>query len=121
MRFDVPGLNIPEAVFLLDSAAQINVIKKDVLDLNTFINSYNRVTVSGITAGTATTLGTVKLKLFEVEHEFHVLDSNSLVNHDAILGNPFFMIAKARIDYLNLSNLFRSSTENIQAMMTTKA
>ena len=82
--------------FLLDSGAEVNAIRIDNLPIGTPIDSSRKLALRG--AVPINSIGTVKLQLFGKPHEFQVWTDESTIQ-DNILGDPFFKVEKARIDY----------------------
>ena len=89
---------------LLDSGAQLNLIKMSSVP----INMINRtpININGI-SGSITTIGTVNVPIeiggskgFDL---FHVVEDQILGNYDLYLGTPFFVASKCSINYDNLT------------------
>jgi hypothetical protein len=90
-------------IFLLDTAADLSVIKKSCLQLG--INWSLKVTIGikGISDTGMKTEGTVALKLFtdthETDHTFHVVGNELGIQYDGILGRDFFEDKRTIINY----------------------
>ena len=87
------------SIFLIDTAADVNAIKSDVLAAFVTIDSSHILEITGISTSPVKTLGIVEMKIFDKHHKFHVLSPTTPILQDAILGAPFFKEEKARICY----------------------
>jgi hypothetical protein len=101
---------------MIDSGADISILKQHALiDLND-INIYDNVFISGISSKHVKTIGST-IKNFSVQdndfaHKFFIVDDKITIDFDGILGNDFFVNRKAKIDYKE--NTLEFIIENIQ-------
>lgn len=91
--------------FLLDSGADISIIKYGKLKSNTLCNEDNKVMLKGIDCQD-NLIATKGYCYFEVgidhhpyRHTFHAVDDNFPIQYDGILGNDFLKIFSAKICY----------------------
>ncbi|KAI4476526.1 hypothetical protein M0804_013505 [Polistes exclamans] len=90
-----------EAVTLMiDTGADINLIKIKKLAKRTIINTKRIVQLTGITPDTQKTLGTVELIIFGEKSTFHAVDNHFSISADGIIGNEFLCSTPTNIDYI---------------------
>ena len=79
--------------FLVDTGAEILIIRSSSLTPGVSYQLHEGVDIKGI-SNTVMTEGTIDLKLFTVTHEtmhtFHVLEEDSEMLYDTILGKDFW-------------------------------
>lgn len=84
---------------LLDTGADINIIRKEALSPTAKIKTSKKVEITGVGPGKINTLGTTTIKVFGQKLTFHVLPAESRFTEDGLLGNTFFVKHKARMFY----------------------
>lgn len=84
---------------IVDSGAQLNIIKEDILKPEIRLKETQVKTVSGITDEPINIQGKITLQLGNEDVTFYVTASNLQTICDGILGSPFFARYKASIDY----------------------
>ncbi len=84
---------------LLDTGADINVIRSESLSATARIKKRKKINITGVGPGQITTLGTVRIRIFGKRFVFHVLPKESSFMDDGLLGNTFFIEQKARVLY----------------------
>jgi hypothetical protein len=89
--------------FLVDTGADISVIRDATLKSRCNFKPENVIEVKRISKGVMKTKGTVILKLFigthETTHEFHVIGDSFQLQYDGILGRDFWESKNAVISY----------------------
>jgi hypothetical protein len=89
--------------FLLDTGAEISIIRSSSLTLGVECQLQERVDIKEITNTALKTEGTIDLKLFtdthETIHTFLVYRENSSMHFDAFLGKDFLEERQSVIDY----------------------
>lgn len=89
--------------FLIDTGAEICLIKGSSLKPGVDIVPSEGINVKGISNTILKTKGTVKLKLsigpHETRHTFHVMEGNLQWQYDGILGRDFWEDKRANISY----------------------
>ena len=89
--------------FLVDTGADVSLIKASVLKKGTKYSLQERVALQGVTEEIVKALGTLDLKL-ETEnkermHKFHLVDESFSLRCDGILGKDFWSSTGAKINY----------------------
>lgn len=84
---------------MIDTGAEINIIKEKSLEANDRIDTTKTCTINGVANGCLKTLGQVNIYLFRENTTFHVVDNFTPIQQDGILGAPFFKKHSAKIDY----------------------
>ena len=103
-------LNAPHAKqhklkLLLDGGAEISLVKSTSLSQNTLVFNDHTMKLEGISKNTIVdTLGYVYLSIHmedssEAEIKFYVVDENTNIPYDGIIGNDLMRMQKAFIDY----------------------
>jgi hypothetical protein len=91
--------------FLIDTGAEISVVKSAKLRPEINYEPTKGIDVKGISDVLLRTEGTVLLKLLtlthETTHQFHVIGDNFDFRYDGILGQDFWKFKRATIDYCN--------------------
>ena len=89
--------------FLIDTGAEISIVKSTSLRPGFDHQPNNGINVKGIANTLLRTEGTVTLKLFtpthETTHTFHVMGDNFDCRYDGILGRDFWEDKRANISY----------------------
>ena len=88
--------------FLVDSGASISTTK--ITGVNGEIDTDQVILIRGV-KGETKTLGTIKMELriqdVKIQHQFHVMDENTNVPYDGILGLDFMKAYEALVDCKN--------------------
>ena len=80
--------NTDKTLLMVDSGAEINLLKKSSLPKNTPTYPF-RLILRGICGGRSMTLGVVKCKIGETSTIFHIIDNEEQFKCDGILGAEF--------------------------------
>lgn len=94
---------------MIDSQADISVIKQEAIYNEVRINEKNSIKIRGVTAGTIESLGTIAIELYvndlSIEHEFQVVPNEFNIPADGIIGRDFLKAQQCKIDYntMNIS------------------
>ena len=90
---------------LIDSGAQINVIKAKHVSLN-LINNKIQVLLSGISDKVIRTMSVVKIPICDINVDFHIVPDNFAIPFDGIIGVKLLTEQKLRLDkgYLQINN-----------------
>ena len=84
---------------MLDTGADINIIKANALLRDTLVYQDRKVEIQGITEEKQQTLGTAYLNSENGTHEFHVVSSNFPLKEQGIIGSTFLRLENAKIDF----------------------
>ena len=101
-------LNMGCAYFLVDTGADINIIKLNALDDNVSVALHESVAISGITPDTTETLGTTIITLLGKPVKFHVVRSSFVLRCDGILGKEYLTQEQAEISFTHNTLVTRS-------------
>jgi len=74
---------------MLDSGADVNLIKEKFVKPSIQINKTNKVMLQGISPNPVTTLGTINIFVLGKEIEFHLIPEDAPFLQDGILGIEF--------------------------------
>lgn len=89
--------------FLLDTQADISLIKRRVLHSFIHLNTDDLVDITGVTDSPITTLGNIDAVIgneyFHINHVLHVVPNSFHIPSDGILGKDFMKKYKCNIDY----------------------
>lgn len=89
--------------FLVDSQADICVLKETSISRVTMLNRSRVIDIKGITNAAVRSLGALRLGLvFDtdvLEHEFHVVPSIFNIDCDGIIGKDFLLTYNCKLDY----------------------
>ena len=89
--------------FLLDTGADLSVIKRSSLQSMVSYALKGGISIKGISDTIMKTEGTLTLKLFtdahETTHTFHIVGSEFGIQYDGILGRDFFEDKQSIISY----------------------
>lgn len=93
---------------MVDSGAEINIIK--INSINPYIHTSNNelLLLEGITDHSVPTLGSVQININGYYAIFHLVPSNFPINQDGILGSEFLISHEANIDYSNENLIFQN-------------
>lgn len=104
--------------FLVDSQADISLIKHGALNNDVPINTFNTILIKGVTDGQIESLGVIKalinLNNQNIPQIFHVVDDSFPIPTAGILGKDFFKNYSCQLDYANNSLLIRINNREIQ-------
>lgn len=107
--------NLDETTFLIDSQADISLIKLSALQENVSRDTTDVISIRGISENSIQSLGTINAHLFvannELHQKLHVVEDSFCIPVDGILGKDFLKHHKCILDYRNMS-LTINSTEN---------
>lgn len=97
--------------FLVDTQADISVLKYDALIENTEIDSSEKINIKGVTDGSIASLGTILANLtfpnLIVQHRFHIVPNTFNIPSEGILGKDFVKRLQCKIDYANMTLTLR--------------
>lgn len=103
ISLSIDSRNARKLKFLIDTGAEISVIRSSSLTPGVEYQLHEGVEIKGISNTVMKTEGTLDLKLFtdthETSHTFHVLGKNLEMQYDAILGKDFLEERESVIDY----------------------
>ncbi|PNF14896.1 hypothetical protein B7P43_G05140 [Cryptotermes secundus] len=92
-----------ELKFLIDTGAEISLVRSSSLKPEVEISCSEGINVKGISNTIMRTKGTTELRLFagpyETTHTFHVMNDNFQWQYDGILGRDFWIDKGANINY----------------------
>lgn len=93
--------------FLVDTQADICVIKQSSISGNPFVDTTNIINIRGIARDSLRSYGTTNIDLHVnddlITHEFHLVPEDFNIDSDGILGKDFLAAYKCRIDYANMT------------------
>lgn len=84
---------------MLDTGADINIIKANALNRDTLVYIDEKVEIQGITEEKQQTLGTTYLHSNTGIHEFHVVPDRFPLKEQGIIGSMFLRQENAKIDF----------------------
>lgn len=94
--------NKGNVLFLVDTGAEVSLLKKSVNNINNIINYNEKMELYGINLESTHTLGTVQESLkignFAINHTFHLVPDNFPIEEDGILGKDFILKSGAIIN-----------------------
>lgn len=97
------SISYRNCTFLLDSQADISLIKRHVVRPRECFDVDNLIDITGITDNPITTLGSKEVILsnddFEVEHVLQVVPDDFNIPSDGIIGKDFLKRFKCNLDY----------------------
>ncbi|KAI4476394.1 hypothetical protein M0802_014874 [Mischocyttarus mexicanus] len=82
-----------------DTGSKLNLIKEDFLTPGIIVDKSQNRLLQGISHETVFTLGTVTLKIFSKNINFHVISHNVPIPGNGILGDEFFEATQADFSY----------------------
>lgn len=93
-----------ERTFILDTQADISVIKLNSVNTTSFINDNEIISIRGVTNGIIDSYGTIDTdivinKHYEIPHIFHVVPDNFGIPSDGIIGRDFIRKHSCSINY----------------------
>lgn len=109
-----------QRTFILDTQADISVIKLNAVNSDSFINDSNIIRIRGVTNGKTDSFGTIdteiKIDNNEIPHTFHVVSDNFGIPSDGIIGRDFIRKHSCNIDYE--SNTLEFKYNNLEFSLT---
>ncbi|KAI4474792.1 hypothetical protein M0804_014668 [Polistes exclamans] len=96
---------------MIDTGAEINLIKSNVLRKSTETDATETVRLTGISQDRHSTLGTAKVRLFGEDVKFHLVEENFPFQSNGILGTEFLQSVSATIDYTSGCLKFREKLQ----------
>lgn len=103
--------------FLVDTQADISVIKIEALNENAYIDSSDLITIKGITTEPITSFGTVQLDIYfqqnKISHTFHVVPNEFNIPSNGIIGKEFNKKHNCKIDYSDMTYTIRCNGSEI--------
>lgn len=105
--------------FLVDSQADISLVKISCLNPNIILNENEKISITGITTFSIQTLRTIHTQLtisnFSIPQIFHVVNDDFNIPSNGILGKDFLKNNKYKIDYgsMTISVFIRNNRFNI--------
>lgn len=87
--------------FIVDSGADVNLIKESNIKNRVKINKFNTIALQGIAPERIKTLGSIDLKIIDNYVEFHLIPDSLAFPQQGILGTDFLEKRKATINYKN--------------------
>lgn len=84
---------------MLDTGAEVSVIKLNILPEDCSYNTTKRVALKGIGPEPIITLGTISMRLFGFDRTLHLVSNNFEIPHHGVLGSDFFEDTRAKLDY----------------------
>lgn len=89
--------------FLVDSQADISIMKISSLNQNFSYDTCEIIRIKGITNSAISTFGTVFIKLLidnvSIEHKFHLVPDSIAIPTDGIIGKEFIKAHRCNLDY----------------------
>jgi len=95
---------------MLDSGADVNLIKRKCVKSPIQINKNNTVMLQGISPNSVTTLGTINIFIMGKNTEFHLIPDDAPFLQDGILGIEFLRMHNAVLDFKNKRLLYDDSS-----------
>jgi len=96
--------------FMLDSGADVNLIKENFVKPSIQINKNNTVMLQGISPNSVTTLGTINILILGKETTFHLIPNKAPFLQDGILGIEFLRTHNAVLDFKKKRLLYDDSS-----------
>lgn len=105
-------------VFLVDTQADISVLKESCIKYADEINNDEIIDIRGVTEGITESLGTVATEIihdgFEIDQTFHVVPDEFNIGADGILGKDFLKKYRCNISYENMLITFQNGNDTIE-------
>lgn len=107
-----------ELIFIVDTQADVSLIKISELRNTNEINTMEKITLRGITDGTIESYGTINVDLIfnniYIKHKFHVVDRNFPIPSNGIMGKDFIQKYMCQIDYYDMTFTIRKEKYEIK-------
>lgn len=99
MKCEINGVE-KSCSFLVDTQADISVLKHSVVPGGENINASNVIKIKGITQDSMSSLGTLHMRLYTegdvLDHEFHVVPDEFNIDCHGIIGKDFLSFYNVR-------------------------
>lgn len=103
--------------FLVDTQADICIIKKKSIKDNLTLDVNDIVEVTGVTKQPIYSLGSLKIQLFienlTITHKFHIMPNNFNIPSDGIIGRDFNTLYHCILDYGTQNYTIRTHAGNV--------
>lgn len=97
-------------VFLLDTGAEISIIKEQCLKPDVDIDDSRNINIRGITDNIIKSIGVIDNELFgnnfSLFHDFHVVPNTFNIPADGIIGKDFIKFYECTLNYQNMTCSF---------------
>lgn len=111
-----------DITYLVDTQADISIIKVNSIHPNSSINTYNAISIRGVTDGIINSLGTMEDTIFIqdtcITHTFQVVPENFNIPSDGIIGKDFLINNKCTINYDDFSLSIPINNLNFKIFMS---
>ncbi|EFN88753.1 hypothetical protein EAI_08521, partial [Harpegnathos saltator] len=85
--------------FMIDSRSAVNLIRRDLLYPNVYVDDSVQISLQGISPELIITTGRLQIQILSKLTNFHVLPDGSPFKDHGIVGNEFFKQHDADINY----------------------
>lgn len=106
-----------QCVFLVDTQADISVLKEQCISKPVRINEDEIIDITGVTEGVTATLGTIDIDLEHDSYSFpqicHIVPDSFNIGADGILGKDFLKDYRCNISYENMLITLRYENNTI--------
>lgn len=103
--------------YLLDTGADISVIKQSKIRPGQYVDTASRSKIKGVTEGFQNTLGMIDTEIFAekfgLEHNFHIVSNDFPIPTDGILGRDFISGYNCILDYSDWIMTIRLNNKDI--------
>lgn len=107
----IPQVQKQTATLLIDTGADVNIMKLDAINPDTRCTKTDRVQITGVTDGTLETLGSFDVQIGGKLHKFYIVDNSIPIKQDGILSLKFLRDANATISFETNTVVFDDSQE----------
>lgn len=106
-----------ESSFLVDTQADISVLKINHINSNIYIDKNEQIDIRGITDMAIASLGTSEIDLYfpdtTINHKFHIVSNNFQIPAHGILGKDFLKRFNCQIDYEKMQLVIKSNKNKV--------
>lgn len=99
--------NSDKSTFLIDSQADISLIKQSTIANSAIIDSSTQIKIKGVTQGIVNSIGTIESSILidntKIHQRFHVVPSNFSIPTNGILGKDFLRKYKCKLCYSDMT------------------
>lgn len=99
--------------FIVDTGADISVFKRTKVHPDQMLDISNPIKIKGVTNGITSSIGLTNTIILvnghELEHKFHIVNSDFPIPADGILGRDFLTKFKCNIDYADWTLTIRQN------------